>query len=71
MSATVHDLITTRARRGRAPLYFADDVEALAWIKAELDDLRDQASAELLIPAQPMTARLANISAVVSAVAVL
>ncbi|RYC14563.1 hypothetical protein [Nocardioides zhouii] len=71
MSATLHDLVTVRARRGREPLHFADDIEALAWIKAEVDELRTQADDMLLIPTDVMSMRLSRVSAVVSVVAVL
>lgn len=71
MSATVHDLISARARRGREPLHFADDIEALAWIKAEVDELQAEADDTLLIPGDVVSARLGRVSAVVSAVAVL
>ena len=68
MSATVHDLVSARARRGREPLHFADDIEALTYIARELDDIRAQAAGELLIPAGPLDIRLAQVRAVVAAV---
>lgn len=71
MSATVHDLIEARAQRGREPLHFADDIEALAWIKAEVDELTTEAGGALLIPGDVVSLRLSRVSAVVSAVAVL
>lgn len=71
MSATIHDLMTTRARRGREPLHFADDVEALAWIKAEVDELRTEAGDVLFISSDVVEHRLSRVSAVVSAIAAL
>ena len=68
MSATVHDLISARARRGREPLHFADDIEALTYIARELDDIRTQMAGELLTPAEPLDIRLAQLRAVVGAV---
>lgn len=71
MSATVHDLISERAKRGRRPLDFDTDLEALAFIKAEVEQIRAETAGELLIPAEPLSLRLAQVSAVVSAIAVL
>jgi hypothetical protein len=64
VTATVHDLVTVRSQRGQAPMHFADDIEALEWIKREVDELRSTAP-------ERAAARLAHVSAVVSAVAVL
>ena len=68
MTATLHDLISARARRGRSPLHFEDDVAALEWIQAQLDEIRSEAAGALLIPTQALDVRLAQVSAVVAAV---
>jgi hypothetical protein len=67
MTATVHDLITARATRGRPPLHFDTDLEALAYIANELDEARAEAVATLLLPAEPVAARLERVRAVVAA----
>ena len=69
MTATLHDLISARARRGRNPLDFDTDLDAIAWVQAQLDEIRTEAATELLIPTQPLDVRLAQVSAVVAAVA--
>lgn len=67
MTATVHDLITARAKRGRVPLHFDTDIEALAYIASELDEARAEAVAQLFLPAEPVAARLERVRAVVAA----
>lgn len=69
MTATVHDLIAEKAKRGKAPLHFDTDLEALAYITAELDAIRAECAAELLLSAEPLDQRLARIRAVAAAVA--
>jgi hypothetical protein len=69
MTATVHDLIAARAKRGQAPLHFDTDLEALAYITSELDEIRAECAGELLLPAELLDERLARIRAVAGAVA--
>jgi hypothetical protein len=71
MTATVHDLITEKSKRGKAPLHFDTDLDALAYITAELDEIRAECAGELLIPAEPLDDRLARIRAVAGAIATL
>lgn len=68
MSATVHDLLAARQRRGEAALHFDTDLDALAFITAELDAIRVGAADELLVCADALEDRLARVQAVVSAV---
>lgn len=68
MSATVVDLLVARQRRGQAALAFDTDLDALAFITAELDEIRAEAAGELLVCADALEGRLARVQAVVSAV---
>ena len=68
MTATVHDLISARARRGQNPLDFETDDDAIAWVMAQIDEIRTEAATQLLIPTQPLDIRLAQLAAVVAAV---
>ncbi|HXH78177.1 hypothetical protein [Nocardioides sp.] len=68
MTATVHDLISARERRGRNPLHFEDDVEAITWVQAQIAEVRDQSAGVLLIPTASLDVRLAQVSAVLAAI---
>ncbi len=68
MTATVHDLVSARERRGRNPLHFDTDLDALAFITAQLEEIRAEAATELLIPTQPLDIRLGQLLAVVGAI---
>lgn len=69
MTATVHDLLSARERRGRDPLHFDTDLDALAFLSAQITELRIQTAGELLIPAEPLDLQLSQLGAVVAAIA--
>ena len=68
MSATVHDLLAARATRGQTPLHFDTDLDALAFVTAELEQLRRRTGESLLVTTDDVDTTLVRVMAVLRAI---
>ncbi len=66
MTATVHNLDQQRAIRETRPLRFLTATDALAHAAGQLAAARSLTEGELLVPAEPIDAALADAQAVVA-----
>lgn len=67
MSATVHDLLSRRARKHRPALHFETDVDALTFARAQVRELLDRTDGRLFLNAQDLNLPLSQLAAVLDA----
>jgi hypothetical protein len=67
MTATVHDLLSSRTTRQRPALHFDTDVEALTFASRQVRELQDKAEFALLFDAKELDLPLSQLAAVLDA----